>query len=56
MKRLAMIPLAAVVVVLFFGYVFLGWTKGSYPNWFLAVLLGAIAFALIGRRARNGGL
>jgi intracellular septation protein A len=54
MRRVAMLPLVTAVVVLFFGYLFLGWNKGSYPVWFLAVLLGAIAFALIGRRVRNG--
>jgi hypothetical protein len=54
MRRIAMLPLAAAVVVLFCGYLFLGWSRSSYPDWFLAVLLGAIAFAVIGRRVLNG--
>jgi intracellular septation protein A len=51
MRTVAMLPLAAAVVALFFGYLFLGWSRSSYPGWFLAVLLGAIAVALLGRRA-----
>jgi len=49
-----MLPLAAAVVGLFVGYLFFGWSKSSYPGWFLAVLLGAVAFALIRRRVLNG--
>jgi hypothetical protein len=54
MRRVALLPLATAVVLLFSGYLFLGWSKSSYPGWFLAVLLGAIAFAFIGRRVSNG--
>jgi hypothetical protein len=50
MRSAAMLPLAAAIVVLFVGYLFLGWSRSSYPGWFLGVLLGVIAFALIGRR------
>ena len=53
MGRLAMAPLAAAVLGLFVGYLFLGWSRSSYPGWFLVLLVGAIAFAIIGRRVRK---